>query len=118
MKIIHDLAAPGGVIVHTVPTQGYLMHGMITYTPKFFRSLAQSCRYRISEMHVCSSEGNAAVSVVEPEVVLESFRTRDACLQVVMQKSEDDIAFVPPIELHAGVVDDPAIRSRYWTVLD
>jgi hypothetical protein len=98
LKIVHDLTAPGGVMIHTVPTQGYRGHGFVRYNPEFFLMLARSCRYE------CKALNNVGD---DPDI----------CLQVVLRKTED-IAFVPPMEIHAGLVDDPKIRSRYWTVLD
>jgi hypothetical protein len=34
-----------------------------------------------------------------------------------MEKREN-IAFVPPIEVHAGIASDSRLRERYWTVLE
>jgi hypothetical protein len=45
-KIAHDLAAEGGVMIHHLPCQGNLNHGLINYSPKFFWKLARSNDYR------------------------------------------------------------------------
>ena len=123
MKIIHDLTAPGGLMMHTVPTRGYANHGLISYHPRFFWRLSKSCRYHIYEMRPIDSSSEAVplpANVAEPVTHYgpdrEPHPGPDSCLLVVMQKRED-IPFVPPIDIHAGVVDDPRIRSRYWTVL-
>jgi hypothetical protein len=124
MKIIHDLTAAGGLIMHTVPVQGYVDHGLFNYNPRFFELLALSCRYRICALHGgCQGKaGPPAERVVkvltqfEPGSALAAHHVTDAYLQVVFLKVED-IAFVPPIEIHAGgVIDDDRIRSRYWTI--
>src|SRR4051812_623146 len=44
-KIIHDLTAPGGLMIHEVPAQGMLNHGLINYNFKFFWMLARSNGY-------------------------------------------------------------------------
>jgi hypothetical protein len=45
-KIAHDLAAEGGVMIHHLPCQGNLNHGLVNYSPKFFWMLARSNNYR------------------------------------------------------------------------
>ena len=45
-KIAHDLTAPGGVMMHTLPTQGAFNHGLVNYNPKFFWALARANDYR------------------------------------------------------------------------
>ena len=45
-KTIHDLAEVGGVMIHTVPAQGYMNHGLVNYNPKFFWMLARSNGYK------------------------------------------------------------------------
>lgn len=126
MKVIHDLTRPGGIMLHTVPTQGYSAHAMINYTPKFFWALSRSCRYDIRDMRL---NFDAEDVPLDPDVLafvtrhdrsraphLAKHRLVDTCLHVIIEKLED-IPFVPPIEVPAGVTDDPAIRQRYWTVL-
>ena len=44
-KVIHDLTAVGGVMIHNLPAQGMLNHGLINYNPKFFWMLARSNHY-------------------------------------------------------------------------
>jgi hypothetical protein len=126
MKIIHDLPAPGGLMIHTVPTQGNADHAMFNYNPKFFFTLSRSCRYHINEMRfLFAAEGVPIpqnivefVTRCEPErrPILNAHRVADTYLLVIMQKRED-IPFVPPIEIHGGVIDDPIVSSRYWTIL-
>jgi len=41
-KIIHDLTKPGGLMVHHVPAQGHLNHGLFNYNAKFFWMLCRS----------------------------------------------------------------------------
>ena len=45
-KIIHDLTAVGGLMVHSVPAQGMFCHGLVNYNPKFFWMLARSNGYK------------------------------------------------------------------------
>jgi len=45
MKVIHDLTAVGGVMIHNLPAQGYLNHGLVNYNPKFFWALSAANAY-------------------------------------------------------------------------
>jgi hypothetical protein len=46
LRIMHELAAPDGVMIHRVPSQGGFNHGLVNYTPKFFGMLARNNNYR------------------------------------------------------------------------
>src|SRR5205085_2282669 len=45
-KVIHELTAPGGVMIHHLPAQGMFNHGLVNYNPKFFWMLARSNGYK------------------------------------------------------------------------
>ena len=45
-KVIHDLTAVNGVMVHNLPAQGMLNHGLVNYNFKFFWMLARSNGYK------------------------------------------------------------------------
>jgi len=44
-RVAHELAKPGGLILHIAPFIGYLNHGFRNYQPEFFRSLARTNGY-------------------------------------------------------------------------
>lgn len=44
-KVIHDLTKLGGIMVHNLPMQGNINHGLVLYTPKFFDRLASRNGY-------------------------------------------------------------------------
>src|SRR3990167_11107616 len=44
-KIIHELTAKNGIMIHDLPSQGMFNHGLINYNPKFFWMLARSNGY-------------------------------------------------------------------------
>ena len=46
-KIIHDLAAPGALMLHVVPAGGMPTDGLVSYNPKFFWLLCRSNGYRV-----------------------------------------------------------------------
>ena len=62
MKVIHDLTAPGGLMIHTVPALGYMNHGMVNYNPKFFWALSRSCHYHVCDMRLYFAAEDVSVS--------------------------------------------------------
>jgi hypothetical protein len=47
-RVIHDLTADGGIMLHEVPSSGVeFNHGLIAYNPKFFHILCRDNAYRV-----------------------------------------------------------------------
>jgi hypothetical protein len=46
-KVIHDLTAVGGIMIHELPAQGEINHAFFNYHPKFFERLAHSNGYDV-----------------------------------------------------------------------
>jgi len=44
-KTIHDYTVLNGLMIHAVPTSGWHDHGLFSYTPRFFKSLAEANGY-------------------------------------------------------------------------
>lgn len=126
-RIIHDLTAPGGVMIHDVPTHGMPNHGLVNYNPKFFWMLARSNRYdwllfhmnRVGPDYELPENIRAALAAYDGignsgETV--TYRTTDAQLLVVFKKSVD-MPFVPPLDVDTGTkIDNETLARRYWTV--
>jgi hypothetical protein len=125
-KIIHDLTAPGGTMMHHLPAGGMLNHGLVNYTPKFFWSLARSNGYK---WHYMSFYGGGS-SYRIPENVLSFTQSFDRGLGAMMQSREMsdyailvalqktlDIPFVAPLDVNTGArTNDTTLTRRYWTV--
>jgi hypothetical protein len=127
-KVIHDLTAVGGVMIHNVPAQGMFNHGLINYNPKFFLMLARSNNYRILYMDftVSSSVHSLTPSIVDyisafvPKFAERAagYRASNCGLGVVMQKVKE-IPFIPPLDVPAGArIDNDILIERYWTVFN
>ena len=129
-KVIHELTAPGGIMLHTVPAQGYANHGLVNYNFKFFWMLARSNGYKFLDASLHGAHigyplpGDIAdfLTLHDPDPE-GADRARilpvpDAAIQVAMQKSFD-IPFVPPLDVATGATTDlEALRRRYWTVFE
>lgn len=135
-KVIHDLTAPGGIMIHSLPAQGMLNHGLVNYNLKFFSMLARSNGYRF--LHVRFSQGSGHYQMpsdmadfvdsikLMPDVGAEDdwegsardLRVCDAGILVIWEKPFD-IPFVPPIDVPSGAsTSSAALSKRYWTVFE
>jgi hypothetical protein len=125
-EVIHDLTKPGGIMLHQLPVQGMLTHGLLNYNLKFFWSLARSNGYtfvhaRWSQSRVSYSPPPDLVeflSACDPATAIPDFKVADASVTVAIQKSFD-IRFVPPIDVDAGTATgNKKLRKRYWTIFN
>jgi len=125
-KIIHDLAACSGVMIHHLPMQGMLNHGLVNYNPKFFWMLARSNGYRLVYMNVTAGTSyyplpeniTASVSPFEPDIDVRrhAYRAADMGLVTVLQKVFDT-PYVAPIDVQTGTrTDNKVLEERYWSV--
>jgi hypothetical protein len=111
-KVIHDLTAPNGVMIHSLPAGGMMEHGLINYKPKFFELLSQSNQYRIIYLDFRSYPDQSyslpkkiaeLCSPFEADYIERSsrFRIIDGSIVVALKKVEN-LAFVPPLDVYAG----------------
>jgi hypothetical protein len=126
-KVIHELTAPGGVMLHHLPMQGMLNHGLVNYNPKFFWMLARSNGYRLVYLNVNAGTSYyalpeniaASVSPFEPDIDARrhGYRVADMLVVAVLQKVFD-IPYVAPIDVPTGTrTDNKLLEERYWSVL-
>jgi hypothetical protein len=123
MKVIHDLAAVGGVMLHNVPMQGYTNHGLVNYNPKFFWMLARGNNYEYLGMRVARTEpaplpANIVddVARVDPEGAksLQAYCLPDAGLQVMLRKVTDAHFRAAADMPEEAILGSPKMRQRYW----
>ena len=125
-KIVHDLARRGGVMLHHLPMQGMLNHGLVNYNPKFFWMLARSNGYRVVYMNVSAGTSYYALpenitnfmSAFAPDIGKRrhSYRVADMLLVVVLQKVFD-IPYVAPLDVNTGTrTENKELEERYWSV--
>jgi hypothetical protein len=126
-RVIHDLAAPGAVMIHHLPAGGMLNHGLVNYNPKFFWHLARSNDYKWLHMNFYGSGNSYAIAANILDFVgtfvpqgAEAMRQReisDYAMLVAFQKTLD-IPFVAPLDVNTGTRSDNAtLNRRYWSVL-
>lgn len=105
-NVVHDLTKPGGVMIHSLPFQGYIDHGFFSYSGKFFMRLGQFNRYKMVELGF--SEAGAGTAT--PPYILEAapdmrpggrFHSQaltDAGIYAIFRK-ESTADFVPPLDI-------------------
>jgi SAM-dependent methyltransferase len=125
-KIAHDLARPGGLMVHVLPASGGLNHGLVSYNPKFFWMLGRSNGYKIAFMTMGQSERNSGLpqnlleflALYEPKGAddFAAFRMPVTSIVVALQKLFDT-PFVAPLDVPSdATTEHPSLRDRYWSV--
>jgi SAM-dependent methyltransferase len=105
-RVIHDLCRPGGLMIHEVPCQAMMTHGLINYNPKFFSNLARANAYEIVSMRVCADgpcDLPAEVMQVNAEfgggyVIPEQHRILQGFTIRATLKKIDSRAFETPID--------------------
>lgn len=127
-KIIHDLAAPNAIIIHEVPIQGMLNHGLINYNFKFFWMLARSNGYKFIHANFlaaddyCDFPDNIAEFLSENGSLAKQrkfdYKVRDAGTLLAIQKTVD-MDFVAPLDMNSGMpAENAALKARYWSIFD
>jgi len=128
-KIIHDLTAVGGLMVHELPAQGMLNHGLVNYNFKFFWMLARSNSYKVVLADYRQSPQSYSLpdNIVDfirdanphPHPHLRDFMVADGSLMVALQKIYD-IPYVAPIDVPTGAEIGLSAqqKQRYWTVFE
>jgi len=128
-KIIHDFTAPNGIMVHTVPFQGFPAHGFMNYSMQFFWMLCRSNLYKVIDVNITFwnrykvpdnifrfAKENS--SIFKEKDHIAEHELQDVGVIVVLQKLHD-IDFIPPIDVANGAkTSDPVTKRRYWTVFD
>src|SRR4029077_3954661 len=108
-KIIHDLTAPGGVMIHALTTQGLIDHGFLAYNPKFFRTIGNYNEYETLFFDFRWTEIRAAMPpglVREIEKYISTigrplFGISEAVMFVTHRKTKD-APFIPPLDVPTG----------------
>jgi hypothetical protein len=125
-KVIHDLTAPGGVMLHNLPLQGHFNHGFINYNPKFFWTLARDNGYR--ELLIDYRRGDAEgfpphafvkAGLIQGRKLGERFQgyTAEACAALIVLQKTNSAPYVPPLDMPRGSsTDHAALRERYPSV--
>lgn len=124
-KIIHDLAAAGGIMIHELPSHGEVNHGFFAYQPKFFDRLAYSNGYDVlffdfrwyEVEYGLHDDIQRLTSRFVDTKQRPRFGASPSSVAVVLRKTRD-AAFVPPLDVPYGTeAPDQTFEDRYGIAL-
>lgn len=117
-KIIHDLAASGGLIMHALPFLSYLDHGYFNYQPNLFIDLARVNGYELLGMWINIDPKFSHLIPWERglEKHLQS-GVSDSDLVVLFRKTMDEEFSVPFQAVYEHRVPE-SVLQRYRYVVD
>jgi hypothetical protein len=118
-QMMHDLARPGGVMIHAVPFTVHLDHGFFNYQPNFFECLARYNAYETLGIWVGPDWSLASFVPWDPALLdFLTLSAKTTHLLVVAQRKTTDHSFCVPFqEQYENMVPDD-VRSRYAMVID
>jgi hypothetical protein len=118
-KMMHELARPGGVMVHAVPFTVHLEHGFFNYQPNFFECLARYNSYETLGIWVGPDWSLASFIPWDPALLeFLTLTAKTTHLLVVAQRKMYGREFCVPFqEQYENMVPDEA-RARYAMVID
>lgn len=106
-RIIHDLVRPGGVMLHQLPAQGMMGHGLINYSPKFFWHLCRENGYEVLSLVVAAGEPSRVPQAVidsniqfgrTNNITADEVAMRDFWILAALRKINSD-PFVTPMDM-------------------
>lgn len=109
-KLIHEATKPGGYIIHSLPAVGFVDHGYITYTGRFFFDLAGYNEYEVVDFRFQYSPvaGNIYQS-------LRNYKSYFPVLEETLARIENDEMYS---SLNEFQIPDVAIYIVYRKVKD
>lgn len=125
-KVIHELTAVGGVMMHNLPAQGMMNHGIVNYNPKFFWMLSRSNGYKwlYSDYTTSTAYYELPQNIIDnilpfnPNIISRSKECQiaDCAVVVAMQKIYDS-PYVPPLDVPTNLkTNNKILEERYWSV--
>ncbi|MEG4392872.1 TylF/MycF/NovP-related O-methyltransferase [Microcoleus sp. BROC3] len=103
---IHNLCAVGGLMIHVLPIQGYVNHGLYNYQPSFFYNLAAANHYKVINVYLSSYKSCDSLPYILPGLISyteNALKTlcnigdakADMGLYVVLQKTIESSFSIP-----------------------
>lgn len=110
-KTVHDLTAPGGLMVHGMPFTGWYDHGFYNFQPTFYWDLALQNRYTILALIYAQLSPFSLTQLHTREqiskMVTEGQIAPNALLYAVFRKGDEEQDFLPPMQgYYAGILSE------------
>ncbi len=109
-KTIHDLTAPGGLMLSVSPWIGWVEHGFFNYQPNFFRALARFNAYDVLGMWTNNETYLELVPILQGPSNIRL--GRDNLITSLLRKT-GDAEFCMPVQGHYEAGLPASSRARY-----
>jgi hypothetical protein len=98
---VHAATKAGGMIMHSVPSVGYVDHGYFCYTSRFFFDMAGYNEYELVDLWFEQTEGseNLFASARQYQTYFPTLRERLAMIDTEQRERSLDLLQVPVISL-------------------
>lgn len=119
---IHNLCKVGGVMIHSLPSQKYISHGLYNYQPDFFHHLAIANKYTVVNVLLGTKKNLTYFS--EKEYEDKSMAKEDLNIIVVLRKNEET-NFKLPYQFDAAkklifdyeMIQKEFLKANLWSIL-
>lgn len=106
-RTIHEVTAPGGLMIHEGPFFGWVDHGFYTMQPTLFFDLAIFNQYLIHGLFITEITSQVMIAIRSRDEIYELAKDKripeNAQLFVVMRKAATEQPFQMPIQGYYGV---------------
>lgn len=98
---VHDATSEGGLMLHNVPSVGFVDHGYFCYTSRFFLDLASYNEYEIVDIWYDQADGmeNLFASCRQYQACFSSVAQRLACIDTDTRESRLNRLEIPIVSL-------------------
>lgn len=101
-RSIHDLTAPGGLMIHHAPFVGWVDHGFYSLHPTLFWDIAEANGYQVGALVYAEINPPRFENLATREAVLELARSgrigRNGNIAAVLQKPYGEVPFKTPMQ--------------------
>ncbi len=115
-RTVHQATAPGGLMIHTVPFNGWWDHGFYSVQPTLFFDLAASNGYEMVLMTCGTLKPFEVIRIERREdvsaIMTGDRATRHVLINCVLRKGPRNADFAPPIQgIYAGRLSQDQIKD-------
>ena len=114
-KSVHELTAPGGLMIHNSPFSGWPDHGFFNFQPTFYFDLALTNHYTVMAMVFGALDPLKYVQLTKREEIGELFNGKkippNAHLLAMMRKSTEPVEFSAPMQgVYSGKLSPEMVK--------
>lgn len=112
----HELAAPGGLMLHHNPFRGWLEHGFYNFNPTFYWDIAAANRYELLMLVYTEVQPLRVEQLFSRERIIEMARASElganAMLYAVYRKPAEALPFALPRQAYyANALSEPMAKA-------